>query len=186
MENTVCKIECKENLCVFNGSGTCIRDKIIIKSNNNAYCDCRCLATDSELERLKKYYYGSIYYDIKDALEQERFKTKNLEKQIENNDKIIEELKKEQNKGIQHKSIEEILDNARKLSHPIKDEKSRGMYSLSDLEDMYINQGLSLRAMSEITDIPRTTLHNRLRNAGITDKKKSIGYEVVKNDKSKI
>lgn len=62
-----------------------------------------------------------MYYDIKDVLEQERFKTKNLEKQIENNDKIIEELKKEQNKGIQHKSIEEILDNARKLSHPIKD-----------------------------------------------------------------
>lgn len=45
------------------------------------------------------------------------------------------------------------------------------MYSLSDLEDMYINQGLSLRAMSEITDIAKTTLYNRLRAAGITSKR---------------
>lgn len=165
-----CNIECKETLCVFNGNDTCIRNSIVIKSDAEAYCSSKCLATVDELKRLKDYYYNSLINDIKDALAQEKFKRENLEKQIDAQNKEIAELKKTQATE-SHKTTAKILNKAREKAHPIKDKTLKNMFSLSDLEDMYIEQGLSLRAMSEITGIAKTTLYNRLKAAGITDKR---------------
>lgn len=53
MKNNNCNIECKETLCVFNGNNTCIRNSIVIKSDAEAYCSSKCLATVDELKRLK-------------------------------------------------------------------------------------------------------------------------------------
>lgn len=113
MKNNNCNIECKETLCVFNRNNTCIRNSIVIKSDVEAYCISKCLATVDELKRLKDYYYNSLINDIEDALAQEKFKRENLEKQIDAQNKEIAELKKTQATE-SHKTTAEILNKARR------------------------------------------------------------------------
>lgn len=52
-------------------------------------------------------------------------------------------------------------------------EETTKLYSNTELEDLYVGQGLSIKSVSEITGIAKTTLYNRLKSAGLIDKKKA-------------
>ncbi|MGN1318324.1 MAG: hypothetical protein ACI4VF_04855 [Lachnospirales bacterium] len=163
------KVNCKEVCCIFNADKICIKDEINLEMADNCnYISCanKVIVSDDELKRIKDYHISYILERVNEEIAQEKFKSENLQKQIEENDKIIAEMKKNK--------TNEILDKAREKAHPLKNTKDDDLYSISDLEDMYIRQGMSLMKISDITGIPKSTIFGRLKAAGITDKKKAI------------
>lgn len=167
------KVNCGNDICIFNIDNECIKEEITIKENVNAeygLCANACAVSKDELNKIVKYHSRDIISRIKEEIAQEKFKAENLQKQIEENNNQIEELHKDK---VDRTS--EILREARKTAHPYKSGKGKNLkdsYSSSELEDMYVVQGLSLMAISNITDVPKSTLYERLKRIGAVDRKK--------------
>lgn len=96
-----------------------------------------------------------------------------LQKEADNKEKVLADLKQKQ---VEHKTANDILSNAREKARTYSYGKGKNLgdsYSNTELEDLYVGQGLSIKSVSEITGIAKTTLYNRLKSAGLIDKKKA-------------
>lgn len=163
------KINCKNKLCVFNAGQNCIKECVTL--TNKAYCFDSVILTETEESKLLDYYYKRLVGKVKEETAKAEEKCNTLQKEVTDKEKIIADLKEEQ-----HKSASDILQEARKKARTYSYSKGKNLkdsYSNSELEDLYVGQGYSIRSLSELTGIAKTTLRNRLKSAGIIDKKKA-------------
>ena len=164
-------INCENVLCIFNAEENCIKD--CVNLNNEACCGNSIVITETEKNRLKDYYCNCIVNKVNEETTKLQARNEELQKEADNKDKVLADLKQKQ---VEHKTANDILSNARERVRTYSYGKCKNLgdsYSNTELEDLYVGQGLSIKSVSEITGIAKTTLYNRLKSAGLIDKKKA-------------